>query len=123
MNEENNSNRERSIHALETKASHGDAQAQYEIGAAYHDGDGVPQDLERAVHWYARACEQGHAEALFRLGMLRGAGKGCHADQAEAQRLLRQAADQGHKLAQVVSEQLAEIDEAARKRMGHLGLG
>jgi len=114
---------EGAIGALERRALEGDAQAQYELGAAYHDGEGVRQDFERAVHWYAKACKQGQVDALFRLGLLTGAGEGRPADNTEAQRLLRQAAAQGHATAKLVLEHLLEIDKAAEAKMRRPGLG
>jgi TPR repeat protein len=45
------------------KAEHGDAEAQYNLGILYHDGQGVPRDDAEAVKWYRKAAEQGNALA------------------------------------------------------------
>ena len=44
-------------------AEKGDAQAQYNLGWCYVNGDGVAKDLKQAVYWYRKAADQGHAEA------------------------------------------------------------
>jgi TPR repeat protein len=53
---------------LEERAEAGDAEAQYNLGWMYSNGDGVPQDHKEAVKWYRLAAGQGHAEALVNLG-------------------------------------------------------
>ena len=68
--------------ALRVRAEQGDADAQYNLGVKYFNGDGVPQDSAEAVRWYRLAVAQGHADA-------------------EAERLYRLAAEQGHAEAQV----------------------
>ena len=107
---------------LEERAKQGEAQAQFELGAAYRDGSGVVQDLRRAVYWYERAANQQHVEALFRLAMLKGAGEGCQADHSEAERLLRLAAKHGHEAAEIVLQELGRLDSAAQARKRELGL-
>ena len=39
----------------------GDAEAQYNLGVMYDNGQGVVKDKDEAVNWYRRAAEQGHA--------------------------------------------------------------
>ena len=51
-------------------AEQGDAAEQNNLGAAYHEGLGVPQDYAQAVKWYRRAAEQGNADAQYNLGLL-----------------------------------------------------
>ena len=36
------------------------AQAQYNLGYMYHNGQGVPQDYAEAVKWYRKAADQGY---------------------------------------------------------------
>lgn len=40
------------------KANNGDAQAQFELGEMYHDGDGVKQNYKEAMKWYLKASKQ-----------------------------------------------------------------
>ena len=42
-------------------AEQGDAEAQYNLGVMYDNGQGVAQDYAEAVKWYRRAAEQGDA--------------------------------------------------------------
>ena len=107
---------------LKRKAEKGDAQSQYDLGAIYHEGVEVIQDLKQAVYWYKKACDQGHSEALFRLGMLTGSGQGVTEDYAESKRLLTLAADQGHDGAKMVLEKLSAFDSAVDAKKRELGL-
>ena len=45
------------IAALSVKANAGDADAQYNLGASYYIGQGVPQDYAQAAAWYRKAAE------------------------------------------------------------------
>ena len=54
-------------------ADQGDAAAQFGLGVAYEDGEGVEQGNEGAVQWYRRAEDQGHEKARFHLASLRKA--------------------------------------------------
>ena len=42
---------------LRVKANAGDADAQYNLGASYYLGQGVPQDYAQAAAWYRKAAE------------------------------------------------------------------
>ena len=44
--------------------------AQFNLGAMYGTGRGVPQDDAEAVRWYRLAAEQGNADAQFNLGVV-----------------------------------------------------
>ena len=48
--------------AMVTRAEGGQAAAQFNLGARYSAGDGVPRDSQRAVEWYRKAAEQGNAD-------------------------------------------------------------
>ena len=52
------------------------ARAQYNLGAAYANGEGVPQDHAKAVRWFRKAAVQGNANAQFELGQMQAVGKG-----------------------------------------------
>jgi TPR repeat protein len=49
------------IDALRVRAEAGDAEAQYNLGANYADGQGVPEDAAEAVRWWRLAALQGPA--------------------------------------------------------------
>ena len=88
------------IDALRVRAEAGDAEAQFNLGVLYNNGDGVPQDDAEAVRWYRLAADQGYADAQYNLGVMYATGEGVPQDDAEALRWYRLAADQGHAGAQ-----------------------
>ena len=51
------------LKGLRTPAEQGDAEAQFNLGVMYANGEGVTQDDKEAVKWYRLAAEQGNAEA------------------------------------------------------------
>ena len=51
-------------------AEQGDAEAQWNLGLSYYNGDGVRQDYEEAAKWYRKAAAQGYAKAKKNLGEL-----------------------------------------------------
>ena len=51
-------------------AEQGDADAQFNLGVMYDEGDGVPQDYKEAFKWYRFAAEQGVALAQTYLGVM-----------------------------------------------------
>jgi len=85
----------KSLDALKAKAEQGDANAQFNLGLAYHDGAGVPRDDAEAVKWYRQAAAQGLAAAQSNLGVHYHNGAGVPRDDAEAVKWYRQAAAQG----------------------------
>jgi TPR repeat protein len=83
-----------------SRAEAGDAEAQYQLGATYALGQGVPRNYKAAVSWFRRAAEQDHIGAAYNLGVMYAGGRGVRQDFAEALRWYRKAADQGHTAAQ-----------------------
>jgi hypothetical protein len=69
---------------LRQLAERGDADAQWQIGVRYHNGEGVPQDDVQAVQWYLRAAEQGNVAAQSALGSYYWAGTGAPRDLSKA---------------------------------------
>ncbi len=55
-------------------AEQGIAEAQFNLGLMYLNGDGVPQDYAEAVKWYRKAAEQGNADGQHNLGAMYGKG-------------------------------------------------
>jgi tetratricopeptide (TPR) repeat protein len=51
-------------------AAQGHAEAQFNLGKAYHFGEGVPQDKGKAAEWLAKAAAQGHENAKEALEIL-----------------------------------------------------
>jgi uncharacterized protein len=81
--------------ALIAKAEQGYASAQYNLGIAYANGRGVPQDDKEAVKWWRKAAEQGYASAQYNLGVMYDNGRGVPQDYKEAAKWYRKAAEQG----------------------------
>jgi hypothetical protein len=69
---------------LRRLAERGDKDAQYVLGARYHNGDGVPQSDAQAAQWFLRAAEQGHVGAQAVLGAYYWAGRGVPQDLSKA---------------------------------------
>ena len=51
-------------------AEQGFAQAQFNLGVMYENGQGVHQDYKEAVRLYRLSAEQGHAKAQNNLGLM-----------------------------------------------------
>jgi TPR repeat protein len=79
-------------------AENGDAQAQYELGEWYADGETAPRDPAKAVEWMRKAAEQGHMEAQFAMAAFyaRGVRGVLRWDMKEAAKWTEKAAEQGH---------------------------
>ena len=82
--------------ALRTAALANDPAAEYELGARYAEGRGMPQSLPDAVRWFERAADAGFAPAQFRLASLNEKGEGMKKDVQAARRLYLAAANKGH---------------------------
>jgi TPR repeat protein len=59
---------EQLITRLQRVAEQGDANAQYNLGKYYYNGDTIKRDYEQAVYWYKQAAEQDNADAQYNLG-------------------------------------------------------
>ena len=81
-------------------AEQGDAGVQYNLGAMYDEGLGVPQDQKTAVKWFRLAAEQGFAGAQYKLGVRYAKGRGVPQNDKTAVKWFRLAAEQGIALAQ-----------------------
>ena len=73
---------------LRRRADQGDAEAQFNLGFMYDNGEGVPQDDQEAVKWYRMAAEQGYAGAQFALGLMYDNDQGVPENDAEVNREL-----------------------------------
>jgi hypothetical protein len=82
------------IDKIHAKAEQGDAEAQYNLGRIYANGEGVPPNAVEAVRWFRLGAAQGHADAQNGLGVMYASGRGVPQDDAEAVRWYRLAADQ-----------------------------
>ena len=89
-------NNTQSFEDIRKAAENGDAEAQYNLGLMYNNGDGVQQDYAEALKWYHKAAEQGNADAQYNIGDMYHDGEGVSRDYAEAAKWYHKAAKQGH---------------------------
>jgi TPR repeat protein len=69
---------------IKDKAEHGSVRQEIELGTAYFNGNGVPQDNRQAALWYERAAQAGDPAAQNLIAYLYQAGIGVPADNARA---------------------------------------
>ncbi len=87
--------------SLEKRANAGDKDAQFELGAIYHDGqDDVPKNLALAQQWFEKASAQGEVRSQFNLGVMYYTGEIGKQDYAKARDLFTKSAAQGNPRAQ-----------------------
>lgn len=92
---------EDSLAALRQKAETGDAEAQYNLGVRYANGQGIGKDFAEALKWYRQAAEQNNPAAQNNLGAMFEDGQGVGRDYTEALKWYRKAAEQKLAAAQV----------------------
>ena len=71
------------MHSLKLSAEQGDADAQYNLGVMYANGQGVEEDNEEAARLIGLAAEQGHVNAQFYLGVMYANGQGVEEDDVD----------------------------------------
>jgi putative methionine-R-sulfoxide reductase with GAF domain len=74
----------KSLPELRKLADQGDADAQWQMGLRYHNGEDVPRDDAQAMQWFLRAAEQGNVSAQSALGSYYWAGRGVPEDLSKA---------------------------------------
>lgn len=77
-------------------AEQGYADAQFNLGLMYANGEGVPQDMEQAAELFKKAAEQGHVDAQNNLGAMYFTGEGVARDERKAIEWFEKAAAQGN---------------------------
>ena len=76
------------------------AEAQYNLGNMYSNGEGVTQSDEKAVEWYQKAAEFGKAESQNNLGLMYCKGLGVTQSYEKCAEWFKKAADQELQIAQ-----------------------
>jgi hypothetical protein len=74
----------KSLADLQRLADQGDADAQWQMGVRYHNGEDVPHNDAQAMQWFLRAAEKGHVTAQATLGAYYWAGRGVPQDLSKA---------------------------------------
>ena len=82
------------VETTETRAGHGDAEAQFSLGVKFA-GEGVDQDYAQAAHWYLKAADQSHSLAQFNLAIMYATGQGVPRDESKSMGWMQKAADLG----------------------------
>ena len=77
-------------------ADQGHAEAQYNVGWLYANGNGLAVDIERALAFWGAAAKQGHADAQFAVALAYTTGDGVDKDLDRALDWYLRAARQGH---------------------------
>ena len=113
------------VSACQELASQGDAQAQYELGEYFYDGQRTQRDLPQALHWFEQASLQGNAQAQLRLGTMFSQGEGVPANNVQAYIVLKMAAVNGSDEAmdnvdQVAERMSREEQQAASQVLGQI---
>ena len=89
-------NQPTSVAGLSRAAARGDAMAEFNLGLAYANGDGVPQDDRQAVAWWRKAAKQGVTDAEYCLGKAYYVGRGVPQDEQQGVLWMRRAAEHGN---------------------------
>ena len=74
--------------------------AQYNLGALYYNGDGVPRDIIDAATWFKKSAAFGNSDAQNALGLMYQKGEGVSKDLTQAAEWFKKAAEQNHAEAQ-----------------------
>ena len=81
-------------------AKQGNADAQYNLGVMYDEGEGTNENNKEAVRLYNLSAAQGNANAQNKLGEAYEAGSGVIQDYTEAEKWYRLSAAQGNEESQ-----------------------
>ena len=102
-------------------AAQGDADAQYNLGVSYANGEGVPKNAAQAVTWCQKAAAQGQANAQFNLGEMYARGEGVAQDNVLAYAWLNLAAvsgnDQSVKRRDSYESKLSSVEKNKAQRL------
>ena len=74
-------------------AQKGEASAQYSLGMAYSQGDGVEKNMNEAISWMLKAANQDYSPALLALGVFYVQGTGIGTNDWEAVKWLKRLVD------------------------------
>jgi TPR repeat protein len=83
------------LESTQSKADHGDAEAQFSLGLKFASGGPAWLDYTKAAHWYLMAANQNHPLAQFNLGLMFAGGQGMAKDPDKALMWIQKAAQQG----------------------------
>ena len=109
--------REEEIRKIRMLAEQGNADAQFNLGTTYAQGEGVPKDGAEAVKWWRKAAEQGHPEAQDKLGLAYWTGDGVPMDHVEATKWFRKFNERKQQLSKspVISDENVDLNLPSEK--------
>lgn len=88
------------LQPLLEQAEAGNADAQFDLGTAYYNGDTGNVDYDQARRWWEKAAARGDKIAQYNLGTLYDEGRGVSQNHRIAAQWYRDAAQQGYAYAQ-----------------------
>ncbi|PWU10700.1 MAG: hypothetical protein C5B50_24955 [Verrucomicrobia bacterium] len=91
---------------IKSKAERGDAQAQFQLGEMYEQGQAIPKSYAEALRWWLRAANQGLTAAERKVGIAYAKGLGVKRDQAVALEWLCKAKAKGDTGAEAYIDQI-----------------
>lgn len=97
-----------SLSECKEKAADGDAEALWQLGQRYENGDGIRKDGLKAVSQYRKAAEKNHAKACGRLAELYATGKIVGKDPVKAARYRAQAKGDSGEMAAALAQTAQE---------------
>ena len=89
-----------SISETRVSAEIGDVESQYELGVAYADGNGAPQNYRVAFYWLLKAAIAEHGDAEYEVGELYKEGLGVEQSNRPAVDWFARSAERGNADAQ-----------------------
>jgi TPR repeat protein len=96
---------------LQTAGNGGIADAQYELGNAYQDGEGIALNRAEALKWWREAAARGHPQAQYLYGEAQLYGRDLPENRSAAKVLLNRAASEGVSLADAELTKMAWCEQ------------
>lgn len=87
---------QKGLEFIKKSAQMGNSEAQYGLGAAYREGEGIERDAEKAFVWTKKSAENGFLDAEFNIAHMYHNGIGTTVDEKAAIEWYTVAADKGH---------------------------
>lgn len=94
-----------------------ETEAQFNLGYALYNGEGIKQDYPSAVMWFKRAASKQYPKAEYNLAFCYMYGKGVPCDYEKAQQLLIASANHGFADAQITLSECYENGVLVEKNM------
>ena len=81
------------VESFKGAVKHQNAQAQYNLGMIYYNGEIVLRDYDQGIYWIFMAAKQNHADAQFTVSRMFEKGQGTRVDHNQADFWLGKAVD------------------------------